>query len=807
LEFQLKGGNVTLQIGQEQLIRVVNKTGVDIANGTCVYLDGAQGQRPKVSLAKANAELTSGRTLGVVTETIVNNQEGFVTTQGLVRDIDLSDYDEGDTLYLSPITAGAFTKIEPSAPNHNVFIGIVVVANPNGVMWCHPQNGYELDELHDVKVTNKQNLDILQYDSGSLYWKNVAASSLSVATASYSLTSLSSSYATTSSYAFLSNTASYALSAGTATDNTRLALTGGTLSGNVGMTGASSYLGIGITTPSAPLDIRNFVTYRNTNVSQLQVCTAPGLVQENGALGSADATILTTYLGKFSIYKRNATGDFAASDLVWDVDSSGNVVVEKGDETVGLIKLARIGKVGIGTTSPQTPLDVRGVTTYRNTGVTQLQVGIAPALMQENGALGANDFFVISTYNGKALFYKGNRSGSLATSDLKMTIDSSGKLQLGGSAGLDYAIATTAILHLPSGSTAASTAPLKFTSGSLMTAAEAGAVEYDGDKAYLTIATATARKEIALCDSTLTSGSLVIGTTNGRLTSLVGGLPLSLGGTGTTGSFTAGSVIFHDGVKYTQDNSYFYYDRSNKRLGVNLSGSAPSATIHSSGSTILKDGHLIFSKASGYGIKVDAETPASASFGWKDLLGDIQVRSGQLDPPTWTVFRTNVNAFQLVNAQTQVFNIFHIPHDYVPGTDMFVHVHWAQNVVDTGGPAGTPGTAEWNFDISYAKGYGTAGGSSDPFPATKTITITQQASTTQYGHMIAEVQFTNAGGDATHIDRSLIEVDGLLIIRTWRNSANAADTLNQAPFVFYVDCHYQTNGVMGTKNKNRDFYV
>ena len=45
LEFQLKGGNVTLQIGEEQVIRVVNKTGADIGDGVVVYLSGAQGQR------------------------------------------------------------------------------------------------------------------------------------------------------------------------------------------------------------------------------------------------------------------------------------------------------------------------------------------------------------------------------------------------------------------------------------------------------------------------------------------------------------------------------------------------------------------------------------------------------------------------------------------------------------------------------------------------------------------------------------------------------------------------------------------
>lgn len=75
----------------------------------------------------------------------------------------------------------------------------------------------------------------------------------------------------------------------------------------------------------------------------------------------------------------------------------------------------------------------------------------------------------------------------------------------------------TALLHLGAGTTAATTAPLKFTSGSLMTAPEVGAVEYLTDKWYGTITTGAARKEFTINDSVLTSGKIPVATTNGRL--------------------------------------------------------------------------------------------------------------------------------------------------------------------------------------------------------------------------------------------------------------------------------------------------
>jgi len=76
----------------------------------------------------------------------------------------------------------------------------------------------------------------------------------------------------------------------------------------------------------------------------------------------------------------------------------------------------------------------------------------------------------------------------------------------------------TALLHLAAGSTAAGSAPLKLTSGTLNTTAEAGAVEFLTDKIYFTITTGASRKEITLNDVALTSGRIPFTTTNGRIT-------------------------------------------------------------------------------------------------------------------------------------------------------------------------------------------------------------------------------------------------------------------------------------------------
>ncbi len=213
-------------------------------------------------------------------------------------------------------------------------------------------------------------------------------------------------------------------------------------------------------------------------------------------------------------------------------------------------------------------------------------------------------------------------------------------------------------------------------------------------------------------------------------------------------------------------------------------------------------GSPVIPKTSGVGIKVDVATP---TFGWRDILGPIGIKTAGATDPVWTAYRGSIYAYTFDTATAECFITFHIPHDYVPGSDMYIHMHWSQIVVDTGGLAGIPGVVEWNFDITYADGHGTAGGAADPFIAPITVTVTQQASTTQYGHMIAEVQFTNNGGTGGLIDSNTIVIDGLLLVRAYRIKGNAADTLNQAPFGHTCDIHYQSTN-MATKNKSPNFY-
>jgi hypothetical protein len=180
----LKGGNVVLKNGVDLVARIVNKvvpnTTLTKAQYQVVKVTGAQGQRLAINLAQANNDNNSADTLGIVTETIATNQEGFILTVGQLENINTTGslqgetWADGDVLYLSPTTAGAITNVKPNATiGHIVVLGYVEYAHPNqGKIYVKIMNGWELDELHNVYINTPLNNQILTYETASDLWKN-----------------------------------------------------------------------------------------------------------------------------------------------------------------------------------------------------------------------------------------------------------------------------------------------------------------------------------------------------------------------------------------------------------------------------------------------------------------------------------------------------------------------------------------------------------------------------------------------------------------------------------------------------------
>lgn len=164
-----------------------NSTGSVLRKGTIVYISGSTGNRPNFVKAQANSEATSAGTFGVITDDILNNADGICCIVGFLDNLDTrvsapypftnDTLADGDTIYLSPTNAGYITNQKPSAPNHLVYLGKVTRTSPtNGTIVYRIQNGYELEELHNVAISNEINEDFLQFEASTSLWKNIQLS-------------------------------------------------------------------------------------------------------------------------------------------------------------------------------------------------------------------------------------------------------------------------------------------------------------------------------------------------------------------------------------------------------------------------------------------------------------------------------------------------------------------------------------------------------------------------------------------------------------------------------------------------------
>jgi hypothetical protein len=166
-------GGTANKISQE----VVNNTGSTIYKGQVVSAAGAVGAsgQLRVVLSSNSAESTSSKTFGIMEDTVVDGAIGTVVTEGLIEGIDTSTAQPGDPVWLGSTPGSVIYGLanKPSAPNHLVFVGIVTRAQAlTGSIFVKVQNGFEIDELHDVSIVNKQNNQVIRYNSTTGLWTN-----------------------------------------------------------------------------------------------------------------------------------------------------------------------------------------------------------------------------------------------------------------------------------------------------------------------------------------------------------------------------------------------------------------------------------------------------------------------------------------------------------------------------------------------------------------------------------------------------------------------------------------------------------
>jgi len=161
--------DITVNIGQEVLIRVRNETGATISNGSVVYPSGFSSGEVLVGLAVAS-DKEKCRLIGMVTADIENNSNGYVTKLGEVADINTSSFTSGDVVYLSDTVAGGITKTKPIGSHYITRIGAVKVqdALTGSVVVDISTSEFTIEVSQDVgfSTTDKATLSYADSTSG-----------------------------------------------------------------------------------------------------------------------------------------------------------------------------------------------------------------------------------------------------------------------------------------------------------------------------------------------------------------------------------------------------------------------------------------------------------------------------------------------------------------------------------------------------------------------------------------------------------------------------------------------------------------
>lgn len=202
---------------------------------------------------------------------------------------------------------------------------------------------------------------------------------------------------------------------------------------------------------------------------------------------------------------------------------------------------------------------------------------------------------------------------------------------------------------------------------------------------------------------------------------------------------------------------------------------------------IVAQDSITLPKTSGKGLLVDVNNP---TYCWKDLTGSIGVDVGNaVNRPTFNTFIGGIKCWQFI-VNDEVFIHFHMPHDWVPGTDLYIHTHWAHNSATT-----PTGTCTWAFESTFAKGF-----NQETFDSTVTTSVTASMAIPQYQHIVSETLLS--GSAANLLNTEDLEVDGIILMKV-SLSANTSET---NPFLLFCDIHYQSTNI-GTKNKAPGFYA
>lgn len=321
--------NVLGRVAESQYVYV--KASGAITKGQVCMHTGSVGASGALLVAPATGVTSGWDIVGIAAEDIALNAFGLVQAYGVLRNVNTAGFADGDTLYYNPAVVGGYTKTKPSAPNVKTLVGEVLNGGSagGGSILVRLLPGSELGGTDsNVQFGALANNNIIVYDSGAGYWKNVT-------TGTGVVTALGVNTGTAGSFV-VNGGALGTPSSGTVTNLT------GTASININGT-------VGATTPTTGA----FTTLSTSSTVTLSNGIANGVLYLNGSKEATSGTAIT-----FDGTDFTTTGNATAKAFI----PSGSVVPTNGfylpaansvgvsTNTTERMRIASDGRVGIGST-------------------------------------------------------------------------------------------------------------------------------------------------------------------------------------------------------------------------------------------------------------------------------------------------------------------------------------------------------------------------------------------------------------------------------------------------------------------------
>ena len=373
-------GGVSAHLGSETLLLCRNNSNsVAIPKGTAVRFAGSIGNSGRLKVAPMVADGTYPGYVffGVTDQAIAGGADGYVTVFGKIRGINTSAYADGDILWCSPTTPGAFTTTEPAAPNLKLPVAAVVHATNNGTIFVRWTTGNRLKDLHDVEAAAPTNGQVLAYSTAASRWQPAAPNS--GATGPIGVTGATGPIGVTGATGPIGPTGA----AGT------IGVDGST--GATGPQGATGVAGtIGINGSTGATGATGVGTTGATGVVGGPGATGATGAGVTGATGVAGSTGVTGATGPTGVGITGATGIQGATGVSGATGATG---IQGSTGPVGITgATGATGVIGIsGATGPVGATGVAGATGIQGpTGATGIQGATGVGATGATGAVGTN---------------------------------------------------------------------------------------------------------------------------------------------------------------------------------------------------------------------------------------------------------------------------------------------------------------------------------------------------------------------------------------------------------------------------------